>query len=276
MATLGALAFSQYSRHQRIRHAEEPIGVPIGVPETTSSSAPTIIASAPTVAPAPPAIANAPSVASAPVQPEPPAPTTAAQEHQPRPAAVEPTAAVIASDRSSVAPIQSEATAAPVTSEPADQPRVAANEPDVSRETISNPHPTDSIRPEIREPEPSRDREVDAAVPTARPVSPEVRRAEPPPPAEGPDDAMPAQTEKKVVTNWKPKKEHTKKPKREPEEETITRTEPAADDRVADTSLSQLPRGRTRARFIGVTADGNWMFSLPSTKIGVVPAPPGG
>jgi hypothetical protein len=40
--------------------------------------------------------------------------------------------------------------------------------------------------------------------------------------------------------------------------------------------LPQLPRGRTRAKFIGVTADGNWMFSLPNKKIIVVPAPPGG
>ena len=40
--------------------------------------------------------------------------------------------------------------------------------------------------------------------------------------------------------------------------------------------VQQLPRGRTRAKFIGVTADGNWMFSLPNKKIVIVPPPPGG
>jgi hypothetical protein len=96
---------------------------------------------------------------------------------------------------------------------------------------------------------------------------------------------VPAKTEKKVVTdNSKPKKEHSKKrPRRGTEEETIA-TEPAiepaaevaSDERVPDTALPPLPRGRTRARFIGVTADGNWMFSLPSKKIVIVPPPPGG
>jgi hypothetical protein len=37
-----------------------------------------------------------------------------------------------------------------------------------------------------------------------------------------------------------------------------------------------MPRGRVKARFIGVTADGNWMLSLPKDKIVIVPPPPGG
>ncbi len=53
-------------------------------------------------------------------------------------------------------------------------------------------------------------------------------------------------------------------------------TRVATDDDDAYAALPQMPKGRTRARFIGVTADGNWMFSLPSKKIVIVPPPPGG
>jgi serine/threonine-protein kinase len=263
IATVTAVMLSQYLRHQRVRQAGEPIGVPIGVPEAT--------------APPPAVTANAPAVASVPMQPEPTAPTTVAKENQPPPAPVESTPAVVASNQPSVAPAEPETTVPPANNRPVEQPKVAANESNVVRETTTAPQPpSESSRPEVREPEPSRDPKVAAAIPTARPVSPEVRRAEPLPAVEAPEEAIPAKTEKKVVTNSKPKKEHAKKPKRESEQETITRAEPAADEEVSDASLAQLPRGRTRARFIGVTADGNWMFSLPSKKIVIVPPPPGG
>ena len=75
------------------------------------------------------------------------------------------------------------------------------------------------------------------------------------------------------------KKERAKKPKPAPDEESIPRAESADDQEVTPSEapqVQQLPRGRTRAKFIGVTADGNWMFSLPNKKIVIVPAPPGG
>ncbi|HSV61888.1 MAG TPA: serine/threonine-protein kinase, partial [Chthoniobacterales bacterium] len=50
--TLTSVLLANYLRHQRIREAAEPIGVPIGVPET-ASSAPPRVASAPTIVPAP-------------------------------------------------------------------------------------------------------------------------------------------------------------------------------------------------------------------------------
>jgi hypothetical protein len=263
IATVTAVMLSHYFRHQRIRQAEEPIGVPIGVSDAT--------------APASPATTNAPTVASAPVPPEPATPATVPLENQPPPAPVESTPAVAANKQPSVAPVQPEVTAQPADTQPAEPPKVAANQSNVVPETATASQPAESVRPEVREPEPSRDTEVAAAIPTARPVSPEVRRAEPPPSADGPEEITPARTEKKIVTNSKPKKEHAKKPKREPEEQIIMRAEPAADEEEGpDTSLPQLPRGRTRARFIGVTADGNWMFALPSKKIVIVPPPPGG
>jgi hypothetical protein len=82
--------------------------------------------------------------------------------------------------------------------------------------------------------------------------------------------------EKKVVTSTKSKKQHATKPKRQPEEEDIPRAEPAEEDGQAEAAMPQMSKGRTRARFIGVTADGNWMFSLPNKKVVVVPPPPGG
>lgn len=290
---VAAIAFSQYFRHQRIRQAEEPIGVPIGVTETS--------------APASTVTANAPVVPSAPAQPAPTAPVTTAQEIKPLPSApAESTAApavaansqpsaapvepektgppvndrpveqpkVAANNQPSAAPLEPESTAPPANKPPAEQPKVAANERKVAQESSTAPEPTESVRPEVREPEPSRDTEVAAVVPTARPVSPEVRRAEPPP-AEGPEQVAPA-TEKKVTASAKSKKHRATKPKREPDEEEIARAESVDDNEQAEASMPQLPKGRTRARFIGVTADGNWMFSLPSKKIVIVPPPPGG
>lgn len=318
-----AVAFSQYFRHQRVRQAEEPIGVEIGVPETT--------ASAPAVATNPP-----PAVATNPVQPQPSAPATTAEQVRPLPTApVESTPAVAANNPPSAPSTEPESKAAPENTRPveqpkvaaannppsappvqpqakapsiddqpseppkvaannppttapvepqtsapsttrqlAEQPKVAANEEKPVLKSIPPPEPTESVQPEVREPEPSRETEVAAVVPTARPVAPEVRRAEPPP-AEGPEEMAPAR-EKKVVASTKTKKQRTIKPKREPEEGEIPRAEPVDEEEQAQASLPQLPKGRTRARFIGVTADGNWMFSLPSKKIVVVPPPPGG
>ena len=256
-ATLGAVIVPQYLKHQRVRQAEEPIGVPIGVPDANAS--------------APPAATNAPAVASAPVQPEPTAPTTTAQEKQP-PAPVESTPVVVANNPPAVAPsVQPEATPAAANIPPAEPPTVAANDKKITQETTTAPQPVESARSEVREPEPSRNTEVAAVVPTARPVSPEVRRAEPAP-AEGPEEVAQV-PEKKIAPAAKPKKPRTAKPKREEE---IAPARVASDDDEADAAFPPQPRGRTRAKFIGVTADGNWMFSLPSKKIVIVPPPPGG
>jgi serine/threonine protein kinase len=262
IATVASIALSQYLRHQRIRQAEEPIGVPIGVSDTT--------ANAPVVSANPPVVAS--------TQPGPTAPPVASKENQAPPAPVESTPAVVAVNKQpSVAPIQQpEPTAPPAKVQRVEeQPKVAANEPTVVEETTTAPQPEESVRPEVREPEPTRKTEVAAAMPTARPISPEVRRAEPAPPEEGPEEAAPP-AEKKIATTTKAKKERAPKPKRETEEEPIPQTRVANEDDDAYAALPQLPKGRTRARFIGVTADGNWMFSLPSKKIVIVPPPPGG
>ena len=78
--------------------------------------------------------------------------------------------------------------------------------------------------------------------------------------------------------NARTKKERVAKTKREPKREQEARPQfvitNEADD--ADEPARPLPKGRVRARFIGVTADGNWMLALPKDKIVIVPPPPGG
>lgn len=256
-ATVAAILVPQYLRHQRIRQAEEPIGVPIGVPEATES--------------VPPGTANAPTIAPAPVEPEPAAQTTTAQQNQPPPAATTTESSPVAATNEPLPP-------APVQSEPAppaEAPKVAENDTKVREEKKIQPEPTEPpAAAAVQEEKSVRNSNVVAAVPTARPVSPEVRRAEPAPPEEGPEEVAPL-TEKKVTPIAKKKKERAK-PKREPKEEAISRARPADEDEEMEPTLPPLPKGRARARFIGVTADGNWMFSLPSKKIVIVPPPPGG
>jgi serine/threonine-protein kinase len=255
LMTLTAVMMSNYLRHQRVRQSEEPIGVPIGVSDATAS--------------APPVIANAPVPT--------PVPAIAKQEIKPLPAApVESMPAVVARNEPSAAPVQPEAISPPAKSEPVEEqpPKVAANQPNVVQESATAPQPRESVRPEVRA-EATHETDVAAAIPTARPVSPEVRRAEPAPPEEGLEQAAPP-AEKKVATTTKAKKERATKPKRDPEEEPVPQTRVANEDDDTYTVPSQSPKGRPRGRFIGVTADGNWMFLLPSKKIVIVAPPPGG
>src|SRR5205085_2575421 len=113
LATLASISLASYLRHQRVRQAEEPIGVPIGVTDPNASAAP-VIASAPTIAPAPPPQQTT-------------APTTTEEENQP-PGKTEPAPAV-AANPPPPAPVQQPETAAPpADNPPAEAPKVAANE----------------------------------------------------------------------------------------------------------------------------------------------------
>jgi eukaryotic-like serine/threonine-protein kinase len=299
--TLTSVLLASYFRHQRVREAEEPIGVPIGVPET-AASAPPAVASAPTVVPAPqpPQQTAAPNIAEE-NQPPPPlpekAPVVVANNQQPastvapappeppkvaanepkvveeKPSAPEPKEPAVRSEPPTVAANESNAPEPKEPSVRSESPKIAANEPKVVEKKSKEPPPRKPVRNEVREEEPATE------VANARAATPEVRRAEPAPPAEGPEEVAPA-PEKKITASTTTRKERARKPKPAPEEESIPRaTSPEGDEEVAQSEapkLPQLPRGRTRAKFIGVTADGNWMFSLPNKKIVVVPAPPGG
>ena len=178
--TLTSVLLANYFRHQRIRQAAEPIGVPIGVSETTAS-APPVVASAPSIAPAP----QSPQQTAAPNpddqnQPPPPAPDKApviAANNQPPPASVAPAEPPkitanepkVVEEKSSapeppkVAANESKAVeekSAPPAPEP---PKIAANEQRTVEEKSSAPEPKESARTEIREEKTERPREVTAA-----------------------------------------------------------------------------------------------------------------
>jgi eukaryotic-like serine/threonine-protein kinase len=256
LATIGSVAVASYLRHQRIRQAQEPIGTQIGVPQTTESAPPQPQQPAQTTVAqkdqAPPVTESAPTIKPLPTAPEKSEPVVVAQQTQPPP------------------PPPAPASSPPV---------VAANNQPAAAPPPSKPETTVAPEPppaEVRDEKPKSE-ETEVAATTTRRVTPEVRRAEPAP-AEGPEEEATPPTEKKVVTTTsKPKKERVRKPIVSDQEQTIPRAEPVEDDgQTAEAPMPQLPRNRTRAKFIGVTADGNWMFSLPNKKIVIVPPPPGG
>lgn len=286
----------------------EPANAPSiapSAPATVASTNTVNSTPAPTIRPLP-ADSNQPVTAQNTTAPENPppapaqtAPVVAANEPAPAPVKREETAPPATLQSVPQEPANTVANSAPATqeSEPApappasaktereDAPKVAANE----TRTVREPEPTvtrrgdEPVRPE-REDSPattrtSRNTDVAEAIPTARPVRPEVRRAEPATPGEGPDETQTTTERKVTTTTTRAKKDRVAKAKPAQDEEFIPRAEPAGDDEQADPAertMPRLPPGKTRARFIGVTADGNWMFSLPSKKIVIVPPPPGG
>ncbi len=274
IAVLAALTVPGYLRHQRIRQAEEPIGVPIGV---TDAAAP---------APAPP---NNPVVNSNDNQ-TPPANSTA-QNNPPAPP-------VVAAIEPSAAPVQSGPPTPALEKKIEEQPRVAANDSN----NIPPPAPaprTEATPPEVaaapkpaelrdasthQPPANSEEEKVASTIPVAKPISPEVRRAEPAPPEEGPESSVQnpapsAEESSRSVARIEERRAETKSPakmKRDSRRNAARRIPVAVDPGESDRPLRRLPRGQVRAHFIGVTPDGQWMFSLPSKKIVVVPPPPGG
>lgn len=332
IATLAAFLILEYLRHQRVRQAEEPIGVEIGVPDATAPAAPinantvtaestqappeTSVANANTTqnppptsaeqnAPAPVApdsspVAAANEIAAAPIQPaptappesiQPEAPTVAANEVASAPVKPLPTAETaevkpeestkIATNEKTSEPVKPLPTAEPPAVQPEEAPKIVSIDPAPTQQEATEAKPTETAPAKKREVRSNRQTEV-AAIPTARPVTPEVRRAEPAPPAEGPEEAVAANTQESVEENVAPvptsrtKKERLAKTKRRPKPE--ARPEFVITDEAdeVDELAPKLPKGRVRARFIGVTADGNWMLSLPKDKIVIVPPPPGG
>jgi serine/threonine protein kinase len=332
LATLAAFLIPEYLRHQRVRQAEEPIGVPIGVPEATESApaantntiateapqapAETSVAStnasqnsppasaeqnappAPVV-PASPPITAANEVAAAPTQPaaeappeniQPPAPAPAANEivaSEPvkplptaEPAAIQPAEAPkTAANEVASAPVKPLPTAEPTEVQRDQSPTVATNNSAPPLPEATDPKPSDSAPAKKREVKWNRPTEV-AAIPTARPVAPEVRRAEPAPPAEGPDEEVVAMADTGAdvvpVPTSRTKKDRLAKTKRAPKPDARPEFVITDETEEVDEAAPKLPKGRVRARFIGVTADGNWMLALPKDKIVIVPPPPGG
>jgi serine/threonine-protein kinase len=295
---VAAVMVPSYLRHQRVRQAEEPIGVPIGVPDPVASAsskvAPpasqppevpsdTSVAKAnipvnplPTAAPeSAPVTAPKEVVAAAPVQPAINAPSNPAPSEAPKEVAVAPPQPAVTSSP-------------PATLKTEEPPVVAANNPSAPAERNIAPPPVESVDAEASKPKPNHEKDVASDVPTARAVTPEVRRAEPAPPGEGPEEEV-AKTEQfpeppapkaaraeKRTEDSRTKTERTAKAKREPEKDATRRIRVVDEAQETEAPIPRYPDGRVRARFIGVTPEGDWMFALPSKKIVVLPPPPGG
>ncbi|HEV2840937.1 MAG TPA: protein kinase [Chthoniobacterales bacterium] len=321
IAAVTAMVLPGYLRHRRVVQGEQPIGVPIGVPDAFASATP-VTANAPTsivsntTQPAP-AVADSISTQSLPAknaEPEKPiatesVDTTAASQAAAAPLPSAPPDSSVVPQAQEPAPVvaNNDATTLPAATDsskstdnettspaPAPSSQLAA----VSRVEASPAEaPGDTAVTEESKKEKVVMREVRRAELVEEP---EVRRAEPAPPEEGPAEVAPdttASSDQQSNSVTQPEErgniaETAEKPSRK-----VKRTEPepkAARPRAKKTArtatsrraeartyppqpmpeLDAPPMPRVRARFVGVTADGNWMLELPSNKIIVVPPPP--
>lgn len=262
IGAVAAFILPAYLHHQRVIQAEEPIGVPIGVPDAVASAPPVTAASAP--------VQN---------QTQPPNATVDSAKTE---TASKDSAAIVS--RNEVTPPVQPATVAP--NEPQTIPPTAVQAPpdamvaESKSKTAETTAPAAAAHPEsapvISKAKTDAPTNQDEPLP-ARAVTPEVRRAEPAPPSEGPEEAAvtssrtekPKEAEPRVVAKPRSKKSETaKKSSRKSQRET------EIDDAEREASMPPVPRGSMRAKFVGVTADGQWMLMLPSHKVVVVPPPP--
>jgi len=283
IATVGAVVVGRYVRHGRIVRAEEPIGKPVGVPETSAAVTPATSnenAIASNNAPSTTDMAQSNSVRSASVQ------DVEASKVKPLPTAPE---AVESSTREvAVAPGPPAGPDSSVSPQIQDSPPVAANTA-APPPAANDSNAVASIARVDAPPAPSPNAETRAVVKKStakKTVMHEVRRAEPAedelaakgaepaPPGKGPDSAasetVVPETEPRVAETAPAKKnERPSKPKRPAEKKTYSR------ERISESgrARARLP-GSQRARLVGVTPEGWWMLELPSNRIIIVPPPP--
>ena len=201
MAAVAALVLREYLRHRRVLHAEEPLGVPVGVADAFQSATPVnekaadpmvSIVTQPT-----PAVADSSSMESVPTNAEtdsanalPPATNS---DEIARPAQV------------AVAPAQPTTQDSPASPRNYEPPPVTTNNASTLPATTDSSEVTSTSQVELAPaPAKSPDGEISAVIPQtapekiimhevrrAEPAEPEVRRAEPPPPEEGPAEVTP-------------------------------------------------------------------------------------
>lgn len=321
LATLAAFILPGYLRHKRVVQGEQPIGVPIGVPDASAFATPVTAATAPVAivsntAPPTTVVVNsnsAPPVPAANPEPEKPvasdsvettatsqvavAPLPSAPPDSAVPQAQEP-APVVANNASNL-PTPTDSTEVAVNASTPPGPPSSTQLAAVSQVEAT---PAESPRIAAVTQESERNKTVVREVRRAELIEePEVRRAEPAPPEEGPDKAARdrtassepetnpiAQPEEngsvaETVEPTSPKVKRTDpepkaiKPRAKKTERTATARRPAQPRTYPPQPMAELEAPampRVRARFVGVTADGNWMLELPSNKIIVVPPPP--
>lgn len=247
LATLVAVALPSYLKHHRIRNAEEPIGVPIGVPDRNEAAS--------TVATSSMAASTTPVTETSAV-------STDTESEQAPVTALDTSADVAAASPTTETPVEQENTSKNETA-PAEQTRVADRE-------VRRALP---YEPEIRRAEPPVPAEGPAATSGNNVVmanldepTPEAdSRAEAKPITRAPI-ATPKSRDKKAFDLAKADRSRRAAAKR------VRVVQEARD--LDEQPVPPLPRGSQRARFVGVTADGGWMLALPSREVIVVPPPP--
>jgi eukaryotic-like serine/threonine-protein kinase len=293
IATLGALVVPGYLRHRRVVHAEQPIGVPVGVSDAFASATPATAnmtnAIASNATPPSSAVADSDSSQSVPVK-------STESDNALTPATD--SAESAATNQVAVAPAPLTTLDSPPNPQAQEPARVTANNvttlpastdpPEVASTSQAEDAPGESPNAEASAvaQQTASKKIIMREVRRAEPAEPEVRRAEPAPPEEGPANLAPDTTasssqETKSVAKTEPnrdveapkssarKTERPAKPKRQADEKIYL-----LPGREFEAPTGRLPRGSVRGRFMGVTPDGRWMFELPSHEIVVVPPPP--
>jgi serine/threonine-protein kinase len=258
-----AFGLHTYLRHLRVVQAEEPIGVPIGVTDTSASAS---------------ASASAPPVSS--TEPD----TMVSIVRQPTPVTVNanttqsvPSTNAESDNIATPAPEPTAVTANNLSTLPAtiDSSQVVSTS---KAETAPAPSPIAETSPE-EQPTPAK-KTIMHEVRRAQPADEDEAPAEPSPPSEGPHETAPetssvAKTEPSRVVEAEVaamaparQTERPAKPKRRTDEKIYL-----LPGHEFEAPPGRLPRGSVRGRFVGVTADGKWMFELPSREIAIVPPP---
>ena len=258
IATLAALVLPGYLRHRRVVHAEEPIGVPIGVPDAFASATPGTASAANAIAPnetqpstavadsnstqsvsvkssepnkvsaPPPATDSVASVSTNQVAVAPPPP--AAPRSPANPPTQEP--APITANNASSLPEANSSEAASISQ--AEATRAPAQSPHgKARVVAQQTAPKKIIAHEVRR---------------AEPAEPEVRRAEPAPPEEGPANVAPdTTTSSSQQTNSKAPTEERGDVEAETSE-TTSRTEKGTDSEAKVETKSRAKKSERPAK----------------------------
>jgi serine/threonine-protein kinase len=314
LAALAALVLRGYLQHRRMVRAEEPIGVPIGVPDASASATPANLSTSNAIA------ANTlPSTTVAPdLAKTEPAPAKSVESDKGNGQVLETNSVESAStNQVAVAPAPPPAVS-PSTPQAPEPISITTNNATIQPATTDSSEVTVAAQVELP-PATAKSRPVEtdavAAQTTPKKIimrevrraelveEPEVRRAEPAPPEEGPANSIPetaASTSQQVDPVTKPEQRHdegadeptaaspsVKQSESKPKVAAKSRAKkPAKSKRQAAPSLylpqpldetdgrRPLPPGMARARFVGVTPEGDWMLELPSNKIVIVPPPP--
>ena len=299
MAAVAAMVLREYLKHRRVVHAEQPIEAPLVVTNTFASTTP--IGMNPTrttesIAPLPTAAvvdANTRSVTTSSVERSSQKQITAALLTTSNPQASsppqetrrtvpnntsEPTAAIDSSENAAAPQVEIGPT--PVTSRDADVRTAALSPPkELKTPEVRRAEPADE--PEVRRAELVRSDQGPAEVESDRPPSPsrqtnsrtktepsrdlQTQATEPPSLVLKRTDSKPEVAPKSPAGET----ERLTKPRRPVDEKTYLL--PARELEAAP--IGRLPRGSVRGRFVGETADGKWMFELPSREIVTVVPP---